>query len=160
MRFVTDGMLGRLTRWLRLLGHDVIYLKDSIDTELLEVAKEECRILLTNDVALFRKAKKQGLESHLVEGKDEIEKLSNIAEHYSIELNIDVTISRCSICNSCIREVKKSKIKKKVPSTTFKTYDKFWICDGCGKIYWRGGHWDKIEETLMKTRMIFKTKNF
>lgn len=159
MRFVTDGMLGRLTRWLRLLGHDVVYLKDVIDTELLEVAKEEGRILLTKDVALFKKAKKQSMESHLVDGKNEIEKLANIAEHYSIKLNVDVTISRCSTCNSSIREVKKTEIERKVPSTTFETYHKFWICNGCGKIYWQGGHWNKIEEILTKTRMMLKIKN-
>jgi len=152
MKFVLDGMLGRLTRWLRLLGYDSKYSGDSQDDELLKIAIKEKRILLTNDTALYRQARKQGLQSYLTSGDDETERLANIARDLKIDLNIDVSVSRCPTCNSSIFETEHFKVKGKVSSRTFNSYHQFWMCSGCGKIYWRGSHWKKIEETLRAAR--------
>lgn len=158
MRFVSDGMLGRLTRWLRLLGYDVTYLNDFSDARILEVAEEEGRILLTNDVALYRSAKRRSVEALLVEGKNEAERLADLAKRLNIVLDVDATVSRCPACNSTIKEIERSGVKGKVPPNTFKMHDQFWVCPRCGKVYWQGGHWKKIEEILAKARTILEEK--
>lgn len=151
MKFVVDEMLGRSSRWLRMLGYETKYFKAS-DNDLLEVAKRENRILLTRDLELFRRAKSRGLETFFVEGKDEAEKLANVSRRFNIKLEINVTSSRCPACNSLVKHVEKTEVSDKVPEGSLKHYNEFWMCTGCGKVYWQGRHWKKINETLSKAR--------
>ena len=65
MKFLADGMLGKLARWLRMLGQDVIYSVQFSDNELLELAKAECRVLLTKDLELYKRAIGTGLRCFL-----------------------------------------------------------------------------------------------
>jgi len=151
MRFVVDEMLGRSSRWLRMLGYEAEYFKTS-DNELLEIAKRENRILLTRDLELFRRARSRGLEAFFVEGKDEAERLANVSKRFNIKLEIDITSSRCPACNSLVRRVGKAEVSDRVPKGSLMHYDEFWICTGCGKVYWQGRHWKKINETLARAR--------
>lgn len=152
MRFITDGMLGKLTRWLRMLGYNVKYSGSLNDKHLVEVAKNESRLILTRDQELHKQATISGVDSFLVEGVTEAEKLADLAKHFNLRLYIDVTISRCPKCNARIRPVPKEKITHKVHKTTFSSFDKFWKCTGCGQVYWQGAHWKRIEKTLGKAR--------
>ncbi|MCK4405879.1 MAG: DUF5615 family PIN-like protein, partial [Hadesarchaea archaeon] len=86
MRFVADGMLGKLARWLRLAGHDVIYIGNlkvpasEQDDVLLELAKLKRRVLLTCDLALHRRAKRVGIRSAYVESDDVVEQLVEVSK--------------------------------------------------------------------------------
>lgn len=152
LKFVTDGMLGKLTRWLRMLGHDVEYTSSLDDKELAEKAKKENRILLTRDLKLYQQAVAKGTEAFLVESPNQTSNLANIAKRFKFELEIDVKLSRCPKCNSKIRSVSKSSVADKIPETTSSNYDEFWQCQGCGQVYWRGAHWKRIEKTLKEAR--------
>lgn len=156
MRFIADGMLGKLTRWLRMLGHDVEYSKLLDDDELIKFAKSEQRILLTRDVRLYQRAATENVKAFLVEGKTEYERLAELARKYDFELELDVSSSRCPKCNSRIRPVQKEEVIERIPLSTSKFYDEFWQCESCGKIYWQGSHWKRIYETLGKARVIFR----
>lgn len=156
MRFLLDGMLGKLTRWLRMLGYDAEYLNNSEDKDLISSAQQNSRILLTSDEQLYRTAVGRGVDCFLVEGRTEAERLANLAARYGLDLRIDTAISRCPICGSLIRETPKEEVKSLVPQATFQNYEEFWICTNpkCGKVYWQGSHWSKIEQTLQKARSI------
>ena len=148
MRFITDGMLGKLTRWLRMLGQDVKYSKSAEDEELIKTAKAEGRVILTRDSKLYQRAMTQGRTAFLVEGSTEAEKLSDLAKRFNISLEFDVTISRCPKCNSRIKSVSKEEVASEIPEATSAHYVEFWQCSGCGQVYWHGSHWKRIEETL------------
>jgi uncharacterized protein with PIN domain len=148
LRFITDGMLGKLTRWLRMLGHDVDYFRSADDQKLVEMAKSEKRILLTRDRKLHQQALNQGVEAVLVEATDEADKLADLAKRFGFKLEIDLNVSRCPKCNSMIRAVPKEEVLGQIPEATSVCYDDFWKCLGCGKVYWRGAHWTRIEKTL------------
>lgn len=154
MRFVADGMLGKLTRWLRMLGYDVEYFNMLDDDELIEVAKSERRILLTRDLRLYQKASTKGVQAFLIEGKTRYEKLAELAKRYSLRLEIDAANSRCPQCNSNIREVQKEQVLDRIPQSTSRFYDEFWECVNCGKVYWRGSHWKRINITLNRAKEI------
>ncbi|MBS7643025.1 Mut7-C RNAse domain-containing protein [Candidatus Bathyarchaeota archaeon] len=158
MYFLADGMLGRFARWLRLLGHDVEYFKQASDAELLEAALKEHRILLTCDLALYRLAIARGADAFHVEGKTEAEKLANIAKRFQITLEVNTKVSRCPICNSSITPTSKDAIRGKIPKSTLRRYKEFWVCKGCGRYYWRGSHWKKIDEVLTKANMILQSQ--
>jgi len=145
-------MLGKLTRWLRMLGQDVVYTGSMDDKELIQKAKKERRVLLTRDLELYRQANGKGAEAFLVEGKTEAERLANLAKRFNFKLEIDVKVSRCPKCNARIKSVSKTDITEKIPKTTASYYDKFWECLNCGQIYWQGAHWKRIEKTLLEAR--------
>ena len=152
LRFLADGMLGKLSRWLRMLGHDVEYSNDLDDDQLIATATEEDRVLLTRDVRLFRKASVGGVEAFLVKGRTETEKLAELARGFGLRLEMDVESSRCPRCNAGIRSVSKEEIADRIPESTSRFYDEFWICEDCGQVYWRGSHWMRISRTLDQAR--------
>jgi uncharacterized protein with PIN domain len=152
LKFLTDGMLGKLTRWLRMLGQDVEYSRSDDDKKLIEVAKKENRIILTRDLKLYQQAITQGIEAALVEAPTEPEKLADLAKRFNFNLEIDITVSRCPKCNTQIRSVPKDMVIDRVPKTTLTYYNEFWECPRCGQVYWRGAHWKRIEKTLKEAR--------
>jgi len=161
LKFIVDGMLGKLSRWLRMLGYDVEYFNNMDDDQLTKVASEEKRILLTRDYQLYRKASVHGVEAFLVEGQTEAERLVRLVERFNVRLEIDVANSRCPKCNTKITPVSKEEVKDRVPSSTFRFYNDFWICPNCKQVYWRGSHWEKINNTLIQARqwsLLMKTK--
>jgi uncharacterized protein with PIN domain len=160
MRFLLDGMLGKLARWLRMIGYEATYMNDSPDQDLLSLAKRESFILLTSDEELYRNAISKGIDSFLVQGRTESERLAGLAERYDLNLRIDTVNSRCPICGTSIREVPKRDVEALVPPTTFKVYQSFWLCTNakCAKVYWQGSHWKRIEQTLESARKILDRK--
>lgn len=152
MRFVIDSMLGRLTRWLRMLGYDAVYMNKGSDDELLAISTDERRILLTRDLALYRRATSRGLDTYFVDGCSTASRLANIAKRYLIRLTVDPHHSRCPLCNSRLNVTAKQDILHKVPRGTLNNYDEYWSCSGCEKIFWHGSHWKRINETLRMAR--------
>jgi len=161
MRFLLDGMLGKLTRWLRMLGCDASYQNDRPDNELLSTAKSNSLILLTADEELYRTATFRGIQSYLVRGKTEPERLAELAERFKLKLEIDTSKSRCPTCGYPIKETAKENLEKLVPAATFKVHNTFWVCTNlnCAKIYWQGSHWKKIEQTLEAAKKILDSKS-
>ncbi len=156
MNFVLDGMLGKLARWLRMLGHDTNYSAEMTDTELIDTAKKENRVLLTRDFALYQHAITKGIQAYYVEGKTEPERLSEIADRFDIALSINLEISRCPKCNTKIKPIAKEKIADKVEKNTLIHYNEFWVCPNCGAVYWQGAHWTKIYATLEEAKKFEK----
>jgi len=156
LKFVADGMLGKLSRWLRMLGHNVKYAGALSDDKLLKIAKVEHRILLTRDLELYQQAIAKGIKAAYVEGADEAEKLAKLAKRYGFPLEIDLKISRCPKCNARIKPIEKESVKSRVPESTYKYYDEFWECPKCGQIYWQGAHWKRISATLEKAKKLLE----
>ena len=157
MKFVADGMLGKLTRWLRMLGHDVKYSSKFDDAELITVAKKERRVLLTRDLELYQQATAKGVDAFYLEGRTEEERLAELAKRFYINLDIDMTSSRCPKCNTEVKAIPKEEAESKVEESTFTHYNDFWECSKCGQIYWQGAHWARIRKTLEKAKENLKT---
>ncbi|HIH88025.1 TPA: hypothetical protein HA344_02300 [Candidatus Bathyarchaeota archaeon] len=145
-RFLLDGMLGSLARWLRIGGVDTEYRKDTPDDILIEEALEDHRILLTRDEALVNRARKRGVEAIYIEAEVDEEALRQLAEE--LGLTFDPTRARCPKCNHAVEKVAKAEVAGKVPEGTYAAVDDYWVCPSCGGIYWRGSHWLRIVETL------------
>jgi hypothetical protein len=141
-------MLGKLTRWLRLLGHNVKYSSELDDAQLITMAKKERRVLLTRDLELYQQAIAKGIKAFYIEGKTEAERLANLAKRFKIQLDIDMAISRCTKCNTMVKPVPKENVADKVEKSTLSHYEDFWKCPKCGQIYWQGAHWTRIRKTL------------
>ena len=152
MKFLADAMLGKLKRWLRMLGQDVLYSAEFDDSELLALAKKEERILLTKDFELYKRAVSRGLDTYYVEGRIESEMLAEVAKRYSLQLTVDMDKSHCPICNTKLVPAPKEQLKDELEKNTYTYYDKFWKCPNCGQIYWQGAHWNQINKTLSQAK--------
>jgi uncharacterized protein with PIN domain len=141
-------MLGKLTRWLRMLGYNVKYSSKLDDNQLITVAKKERRILLTRDLELYQQATAKGISAFYLEGKTEAEKLALLTKRFNIKLEIDMATSRCTKCNTRVKPIPKDRVEDRVEKSTFSYYNDFWKCPKCGQIYWQGAHWTRIRKTL------------
>jgi uncharacterized protein with PIN domain len=143
IRFSADEMLGSLARWLRLMGYDTGYERDSTDTDILEKAKLDGRILLTRDKKLAERAGEQGL---YVSARDVNEQLRQVARAY--ELTFDEELSRCTVCNGELVLITKEEASKGVPEGALRSNEHFYRCGSCGKYYWKGSHWKNIRRMM------------
>jgi len=152
MKFIADGMLGKLARWLRLAGHDVTYLGDlrvpaeEQDDVLLSRARGEKRALLTCDIDLHRRARRVGVKSAFIQSSDVVEQLVEVSRRSGHKIRIQPENSRCPMCNGLLEEAGKREVEGKVPVTVLESQREFWKCSSCGKTYWQGSHWRTIVE--------------
>ena len=152
MKFLADSMLGKLARWLRMLGHDVTYSTELIDSELLEVAKKENSVLLTKDLELYKRAITRGIEAFYVEGETESSRLAELAQRYALTLSVDMEKSHCPVCNTKLKAAPKAQLTSELEKNTLTYYDHFWKCPNCGQVYWQGAHWKQITNTLNEAK--------
>jgi uncharacterized protein with PIN domain len=136
-------MLKKLARWLRMLGQNTLHAGDYTedDDEIIKLSIKNNAVLLTRDEKLYQKAK-QYTKTILIKSDDLEEQLK--------QLKIKPENPRCTQCNGKLVEVEKDKIKDKTPEKVFQKINHFWKCEDCGKIYWKGGHWKKIESIKKK----------
>lgn len=152
MKFIADGMLGKLTRWLRILGHNVNYSNKLDDAQLIAVAKKERRVLLTSDLELYQQATAKGISAFYLGKTSEAERLAQLAKRFNIELEVIMERSRCPKCNTRVKPTSKEEIADKIEKNTYSRYENFWRCPKCGQVYWQGAHWARIRETLETAR--------
>ena len=136
-------MLGRLAKWLRLMGYDAAYEKDADDHHLARRARSEGRILLTRDHAL---AQRRGLRTLLIDSQELEEQIAQVKE--ALGPPPDAALSRCSLCNTPLQSVPPEEIADQVPPYILRTHDTFRRCSECGKIYWAGSHIKHMQEQV------------
>jgi uncharacterized protein with PIN domain len=159
IQFISDAMLGRLTRWLRILGHTVFYDQTLSDNQILTMAQANNWILLTRDHELYQRAQQQGIFCIYLQGRTISEKLVEVARHLSLSFHLDATFSRCAVCGASLEQVDKSLIQSEVPAGTLNRYTVFWQCEKCGKVYWQGSHWNQISQTVTQVNNIVNASN-
>ena len=151
MLFIVDAMLGNIAKKLRLLGFDSTYFSDIADSDLLEKAKNENRIIISKDNALIRQAKKNKISSIHISQENEIEQFLEILKTVPLGLNIvSGDTARCPKCNSETSPVPKSSLENKINSRILEYHEKFWKCDGCDQIYWEGTHVKNLQDFVEK----------
>ena len=156
--FIVDAMLGKLATWLRLTGHDTFYSTKVHDDELLRIALDQNRVLLTSDAILSRRAQEAGAEFMLVRGSVD-EEVASVFLKYGITPKADPSNSRCTKCNGILTHIKdeeKERIKELVPDQTYNHYNEFWSCGYCKNIFFQGGQWTNIEEYMIRITQLMK----
>ncbi|MFM9372713.1 Mut7-C RNAse domain-containing protein [Streptomyces sp. Da 82-17] len=147
-RFLLDVHLGALARQLRLLGVDTAYDNDMGDAELVARADAERRVLLTRDRGLLRR-RSLWLGAY-VRGDDPDRQLADVLDRFEPPL---APWTRCTVCNtSPLTEVRKADVEPLLRPGTRRTHDSFTRCPGCGRVYWRGAHSERLERIVAEAR--------
>jgi len=142
--FVADMMLGKLARWMRVLGYDVWYKNPVNDGTLLAWAREWHRVLLTRDTRLVRR---RGVGEHmLILADDPMDQIKEVMQTYPFDP--EQVLSRCVRCNTRLVSAEKKDLKDHVPEYICLTESKFGRCLTCGRVYWQGTHYRHMVRTL------------
>lgn len=148
-RFVADGHLGKLARNLRLLGIDVSYDSHSDDPQLLQVMQSENRALLTRDRRLLMH--RIVVNGYCPRSSEAMTQTVEVVQRF--ELNNDLKpFSRCVECNGLLAPIDKSAVLDRLEPLTRIYYHEFRACAACGKIFWRGSHFAKLEGFVERLR--------
>lgn len=145
--FIADHMLGSLARWMRLLGYDCRYEKELADDAIIQVAREEKRIILTRDKELAGRG-----NGFFVSSTSLDDQLSEIRDAFKIRFKEDEM--RCSVCNGRLANIDKDDVRGQVPEKSLEKATHFWKCQGCQKIYWDGTHWNGIMDRFKRLKLV------
>ncbi|MCE5314516.1 MAG: Mut7-C RNAse domain-containing protein [Armatimonadota bacterium] len=147
MKFLADAMLGKLAKWLRMLGYDTVYIPDADDDDLVRIAIREDRILLTRDTLLCarRMVRRRCV---FVDWGTTGEQVRQVMRDLDLKLSRDSLFTRCCVCNGEIVPIDKAEIADRVPPYVYKTQSEFGYCANCDKIYWRGTHVEHVLKAL------------
>jgi len=144
-RFVLDVHLGRLARYLRLLGFDTLWSNDTSDEQLVALSLGEGRILLTRDRGLLKR--RAVTHGYLVRGTSRRAQIVEVLRRFDLFGAIDA-FSRCLVCNGLLERMAKSEVDPLLPPRTRRDYQEFWRCPDCGRVYWPGSHFDRLSAVV------------
>jgi len=148
-RFVADVHLGRLARYLRLLGFDTRYSPDLDDPTLVAISVRERRILLTRDVGLLKH--RVLTRGYRVRTTDPERQLEEIVRAFSLEKELQ-PFTRCMSCNAAVHAVARPAVAGRVPPRVFRRFRRFMCCTGSGRCYWRGTHFRRLKHLTRRRR--------
>ena len=147
-RFLVDVNVGRLAKWLRVMGYDTLFPCHAEDNELVRIALREDRIIVTKDSGLAeRRVVTTGrLKLLLIQYDD----LKSQLRHVTRSLNLDSgeKFCRCIRCNEPLVNLSRESVKERVPPYVYETQEEFMECPRCSRIYWRGTHWANMNRDL------------
>lgn len=133
-------MLGRLAKWMRLLGFDTVYFRNTNGKTIIHHSRKEKRTILTRSKILFQKYD----DSVLIESENLLEQLKQMTNIVKIRL----PFSRCPVCNRETEKVSKEEVKNVVPIYVFEIHNDFKRCPECGRVFWKGTHYKEIKKVI------------
>ncbi len=145
-KFLADENVGKLGRWLRILGYDAAYYALASDAEIAARALKEGRIILTRDSDFLDKKMVERCV-HL-QSVDTAEQLKQVIRELKLTPAEDKMFSRCVKCNVPVEQVEKIEIRSKVPPYVYQTQELFYQCPDCEKIFWKGTHVENAKSKM------------
>lgn len=147
MRFVCDGSLGGLARWLRAAGYEAEWRAGLAGEALLAEGRRRGAVVLTSDHEVFlrRQVKDGRLAALHVPSRDGLPaQLALVVRTFGLEAREP----RCTACGGALLPAAKADVQARIPPRTAAWKDEYFTCTGCGQLFWKGTHWDRIRRRL------------
>jgi uncharacterized protein with PIN domain len=151
IKFIVDNNVGKLAKWLRIMGYDALLLSGEDDGRMVKVALAQNRVILTKDTQIMRRrlVTSGRLKAILIEDDDVEAQLHQVVEALNLDYHFR-PFSICLECNQCLIEKDKDAVRELVPPYVFKTQRLYMECPSCHRLYWRGTHWQAMSRELEK----------
>lgn len=144
-RFIIDNHLGKLAKSLRMLGFDCLYRNDYQDEELARLAAQEGRTLLTRDRRLLMR--KMITSGYCVRDLDPRRQVQEVMRRFNLCAAIQ-PFRRCINCNGLLQPVSKGAVLNRLEPLTKQYFDEFRICPECSQVYWKGSHFERMQQLI------------
>jgi hypothetical protein len=150
-KFVTDVHLGRLTRYLRMMGLDVLYKNNFDDDEIVLVSINERRTILTKDRGILKR--NEVTHGYWVRSKRIEEQTREVLNRFDLQREIK-EFSRCIECNEILKPIKKELVINQLPPKVVQSQNEFYQCPSCKKIFWKGTHYQRMLSFIQSLKNI------
>jgi uncharacterized protein with PIN domain len=145
MRFLLTKELGRLAKWLRIMGFDTEYFSEAASASLIIQALRDDRVIITRNHHL---PASRGIKIIVLRSESVKKQLVEVLKSLNIQPVSDMMFTRCTLCNVVLEPAAATDVMHTVPEYVLKTQAKFLRCPECKRVYWQGTHWGKAHETL------------
>jgi len=152
-KFIADVHLGRLARYLRMMGFDVYYKNNLSDDEIVKISLKERRAILTRDIGILKRT--EVTHGYFIRSDNVEKQTEEVVNRFDLQKSIK-EFTRCLECNSELSKIEKEKIIQQLPPMVAASQNEFFICPKCQKLFWAGTHHQKMLSLLQK----IKTMNF
>lgn len=148
-RFIVDTNVGKLARWLRMLGYDTLFINNIDDEELIAIGLKEKRALLTKDTQIMQRrvVTSDRLKAILIQSDDVKAQLLQVVR--AMKLDQERKFTLCLECNEPLVPKRKDEVQELVPPYVFKTQSNYYQCPSCQRVYWRATHWQRMNRELV-----------
>ena len=143
--FILDVHLGRLAKYLRMLGFDALYKNNYTRSDIINIADKEKRTILTRDMNFLKM--KSVTRGYAIRSPYPDKQTREVIGHFNLHYLIK-PFSRCMLCNGQIEPIAKDDISDTLEELTRRYYDTFYHCTICGKIYWEGSHFERMRKMI------------
>ena len=149
IKFIVDNNVGKLAKWLRIMGYDALFFTEEDDGKMVKVALAQNRVILTKDTQIMRRrlVTSGRLRAVLIEDSDPKAQLRQIVDVLKLDYQFR-PFSICLECNQSLVERDKDEVRDLVPPYVFKAQSQYMECPYCHRIYWRGTHWQAMSREL------------
>jgi len=154
LRFIVDQNVGKLARWLRMMGFDTRFFTGQDDGQMIDIAQKETRVILTRDTQIMKRRVVTGGQIKAVLLKDDGPELQmqQVIETLSLSPRFR-PFSICLECNQPLEARSQHQVKDRVPPYVFRTQHQYMACPACHRVYWQGTHWQAMTEKLKRFEM-------
>jgi len=151
LKFIVDNNVGKLAKWLRIMGYDTLFFNGSNDSRMVAIALAEERVILTRDTQIMkRRVVTSGrLQAILIQTDEPERQMYQVIDSLLLDCQ-SKPFTMCLECNQPLMEKSKQQVKDLVPPYVFQTQNQYMECPKCHRIYWRGTHWQRMTEKLKK----------
>ena len=148
-KFIADNNVGKLARWLRLIGYDTLLFKEKDDNTMINTALNEDRVILTKDAQFMRRrlVTNGKLKTLLIEQDDPGSQIRGVVKSLKLDYHCS-PFSLCLECNEALLPRSREEVQKSVPPHVLETQTQYTECPACHRIYWQGTHWRAMVEKL------------
>ena len=150
-KFVADVHLGRLTRYLRIIGLDVLYKNNFEDDEIVRFSLKERRAILTRDRGILRR--NEVTHGYWIRSAKVEEQVNEVLKRFDLQNEIK-EFSRCIECNKLLKPIKKELIINQLQPKVAQSRNEFMRCPSCKKIYWKGTHYLRMLKFIQSIKNI------
>lgn len=155
-KFIVDHNVGKLARWLRLMGYDARFFDGDNDSDMITIALAEDRVVLTRDTEIIkRRVITSGrLKAILIDSDNPEQQICQVIKSLNLDRKYH-PFTRCLECTQLLDKRSKLEIENRVPPYVYKTQNQYMECPNCHRIYWRGTHWQAMIAKLDKLSECF-----
>jgi uncharacterized protein with PIN domain len=149
LRFIVDHNVGKLARWLRMMGFDSLFFNGDDDSRMVARALSEGRVILTRDTGVMeRRVIRTGrLRAILIESEEPKLQIRQLMAALDLKGQMR-PFTLCLECNQPLASRRPDEVEGHVPPYVFRTQRQYMECPGCHRIYWRGTHWQAMTRKL------------